>query len=88
MSIFNTISITVGIVFALTLSGCDNIGNAPKGPDASEVQQEVSKETPQQQINFYKFSPMSADKKAAKIKEIEEKYGVKDQSPTTTPPKR
>ena len=77
MRTFRTLKIVTGLVGGIVLFGCDSIGNAPSGGSPAEVESNFKKEDPQQQIRVVQNSPASPEKKAALIKEIEARTGVK-----------
>lgn len=64
------------IALAMAVVGC-NMGDAPSGGSAAEVQANFDKEDPQKQIQTIQGSPASPEKKAQLIKAIEDKYHVK-----------
>ena len=69
-----------------TLSGC-NVGMMAEGPSPSEIKAKVAAMPPDQQIAFYKNSPMPAADKAKKIAEIEQKYNIKADASANAPGK-
>jgi len=68
---------------SFVLGGCSNVGNAPEGPTAGQVQADFAKQDPQQQIKGIQFSPLPPAEKERRIQEVEAKYGVKRGDPTT-----
>ena len=74
----------VGLAATGILSGC-NVGMMPEGPSPSEVKAKIAAMPPDQQIAFYKNSPMPPAEKAAKIAEIEQKYNIKADAPSNPP---
>ncbi len=68
----NVLAAIAVIGFALT--GCATISTPPQPMSHDELMQAVNKATPEQQIDWYRRSPFPADVKAAKIKEIQDKY--------------
>lgn len=67
----------LGALSAIFLSGCNNIGNAPTPMSPEQTRAALDQATPQQQIDWINRSPMPPDEKARRIKEIEDKHGVK-----------
>ena len=65
----------VGFSFTM-LVGC-NFGNAVEGASPEQVKAEVDKQPPLQQIRNIMFEPCRPEQKEARIKAIEQKYGVK-----------
>jgi hypothetical protein len=62
---------------AFLLVGC-NVGNAPEPMNEDQLKAAIEKMPPQDQINYINSTPMPAEQKAARIKEIEAKTGYKD----------
>ena len=77
-------AIPLALVSGVLVDGC-SIGDAAKGPDPAEIEQRKNSLPPDQQIKLLQTSPMPAVEKAQKIKEIEDKYGVKAGAPPNTP---
>jgi hypothetical protein len=67
----------LGALCAIVLTGCNNIGNAPTPMSPEQTRAALDQATPEQQIDWINRSPMPPEEKARRIKEIEEKYGVK-----------
>lgn len=70
-------NLLIGGVLALACVGC-NVGNAPEPMSESDLKDAVSKLPPKDQIAYINSSPMPAEMKKQRIKEIEEKTGYKD----------
>ena len=70
--------ITLFLVSAtsIVLAGC-NAGAAPETMKPEDVKSAVDKATPEQQIDWYKRSPLPEAEKNKKIAEIKEKAGIK-----------
>lgn len=65
-------------VSAIALVGCGNANDTPPhNAEEAKAVQEVGSRTPQQQIEAAENSPLPADQKAALIKSIKEKNGLK-----------
>jgi hypothetical protein len=62
-------------LLVVACSGCSSIGNAPAPMDENQLKSAVEKLSPKDQIAYINSTPMPPDKKAARIKEIEEKTG-------------
>ncbi len=67
----------IAIPVMILAAGCDNVGNAPPPLSPDDTKKALSEAKPEDQINWINRSPMPADEKARKIKEIEDKYGIK-----------
>ncbi len=61
----------------LACVGC-NVGNAPEPMNEDQLKAAIEKLPPKDQVAYIKSTPMSAEKKAERIKEIETKTGYKD----------
>ena len=72
------------LAVGLAITGC-NVGMAPKGPDEAEVKAKEAALPPQQQIAMLRSSPMPGPEKQKRIADIEQKYNIKADSPSTTP---
>ena len=72
------------LAVALVTSGC-SLGMAPKGPDEAEVKKLEAAMPPQQQIQMIRNSPMPGPEKQKRIADIEQKYNIKADAPTSTP---
>lgn len=59
---------------AFLVVGC-NVGMAPTGPSVSEIQSTIAKKPIAEQIKLIQNSPMPAEEKARRIKELQEKSG-------------
>lgn len=81
---FNIMVALVGLMGAGVLSGC-NSGMMAEGPNPTEVKAKIAAMSPEKQIAFYQGSPMPPAQKAAKIAEIEKKYGIKAGEPASHP---
>ncbi|HLK14789.1 MAG TPA: hypothetical protein VKT78_08290 [Fimbriimonadaceae bacterium] len=66
------------------LVGC-SFGDIPKGSNAEETKKALSEQSPEKQIQYWQTSPAPASEKAAKIKEIEEKYHITAQDLQKSP---
>lgn len=75
-SAYKNLFLGVCLAAASLLAGCSNVGNAPEGPTADQVQAELAKQDPQQQIVAIQHSPIPFAEKEKKIQEIEKKYGI------------
>jgi hypothetical protein len=73
----NLLRLAVACASVTLIVGCSNIGNAPAGASDADLKKEMDSEPPLQQIRNLQFAPMPPSDKEAKIKEIEQKYGVK-----------
>ncbi|MDR3690875.1 MAG: hypothetical protein P4L46_15965 [Fimbriimonas sp.] len=63
-----------GALFMIVGCGC---GNAVEGASPEQVKAEVDKQPPLQQIRNIMMEPTPPSQKEARIKAIEDKYGVK-----------
>jgi hypothetical protein len=77
-------NVLIAAFAALAVAGC-NVGNAPEPMSESDLKSAVDKLPPKDQISYINSSPMPAEMKAQRIKEIEEKTGYK--APETGAPK-
>lgn len=68
------------IGIALFLSGCSGVGNAPAGDD-NAVKDAMGKMSREEKIKFINSSPLNAEQKKAKLKEM----GIEDapEAPST-----
>ncbi len=77
-----TKNLLIAIVLLLVCVGC-NVGNAPEPMNEDQLKSAIEKMPPEKQIEYINSSPMPADMKAKRIKEIEDKTGYK--APESTP---
>jgi hypothetical protein len=77
----------LSVAATLCIAGC-NVGMQPSGPSPDEVRAKIATMPPEKQIEMVQNSPMPPAAKAAKIAELESKYGIKASAPSrpgTTP---